>query len=203
MSIDLLAFVVTGLGIVLCASLIAIVMLGKRIDSDADGPQELEFKGVRAKTNVIIMFLILSLIPAVAPLYWLLHRPGGDQTPDVATYEKWKISGRIDAQDPDTSTLLVQPPHPRVNADGSFFSDVPVMRSIDGKLHFPSFIIEHPAYRSQSIDLAALKQPDTFGGIDLKAEIKDADRLIVLHAPIKLIEKRAKTAGDVAAAGAK
>jgi hypothetical protein len=116
-------------------------------------------------------------------------------------YEKWKISGRIDARDPDTSTLLVQPPHPRVNADGSFFSDVPVMRSTDGKLHFPSFIIEHPAYRSQSIDLATVKGADTFGGIDLKAEVKDAEKQIVLHAPIKLIEKRASNpAGTIAAA---
>jgi hypothetical protein len=201
MSIDILAFLVTGLGIVLCISLIAMIMLGKRIDRPEDGAQELEFKGLRAKTNVIVMFLIVSLVPALLPLYLVLNRPPAD-SPDVVMYEQWKVGGRIDALDPDTSTLLVQPPHPRVNADGTFFSDVPVMRTADGKLHFPTVIIEHPGYRSESIDIAWLKQGSAFGGHDLQPVFNDAEKSIMLNKPIKLVEKQgARLASGGAPAG--
>jgi hypothetical protein len=205
MSIDILAFLVTGLGIVLCVSLIAMVMLGKRIDRPTDGAQELEFKGLRAKTNVVIMFLIVSLVPALLPLYLVLNRPPAD-TPGVVMYENWKVGGRIDAQDPDTSTLLVQPPHPHVNPDGTFSSDMPVRRKADGKLDFPSVLIEHPGYHSQSVDMAWLRTGGSFGGPDLQAEFNDADKSILLHKPIKLSQKqgaRLASGAAVAAGGPK
>jgi hypothetical protein len=189
MSIDILAFLVTSLGIVLCISLIAMVMLGKRIDRPEDGAQELEFKGLRAKTNVVVMFLIVSLVPALLPLYLVLNRPHAD-SPGVVIYENWKIRGRIDAREPETSILLVQPPHPHVNADGIFSSDVPVKRMPDGKLEFPSVLIEHAGYHGQSVDMAWLRNGGTFGGPDLQAEFNDADRSITLKNPIKLSEKQ-------------
>jgi hypothetical protein len=194
MGTEILAFLVTGLGIVLCVSLIAIVMLGKRIDSDAAGPQELEFKGLRAKTNVIIMFLIVSLVPAVLPLYLRSERAGQDALPGVTMYEKWTVRGQIVADDADDSTALIQPAQTsmHINADGTFSSDIPVMRSTDGKLHYPIFIIEHPAYRSENLDLGGMTQGGAFGGRDFQAKFDGEQKAITLQKPIKLVQRLRK-----------
>lgn len=194
MSKDILAFVVTGLGVLLCVSLVVMVLLGRRIDSDGDGPQELEFKGLRAKTNVIIMFLIVSLIPAVLPLYLVLDRPG--LSADVSMYERWTVRGKLVAHNADDSTVLIQPEPTKVNInpDGSFRAEIPVLRGVDGKLNFPSLIIDNPSYRRETLDLSGLRLGRTFGARDYEAEFVPEEKAIVLNKPIDLLPRRGEKA---------
>jgi hypothetical protein len=183
----LLALLVTILGIVLCVSLIAMVLLGKRLDSGTDGPQEIEFKGLRAKTNVIIMFLLVSLVPAVLPLYYLV-RSESVSLPGVTMYETWKVRGQILAEDPEAATLLIQPEPTRssINQDGKFFANIPVERNAEGKLNFPTFIIDHPAHPRVSVDLNG----GSYGQRDFQPKFNSEEKSISLQEPIKLAPKK-------------
>ena len=63
-----LVYVVTGLGIMLCLFSFGLIFSGRRIPGDDAGPQELEFKGLKVKTNVVVSLLLVSAVVAVLPL---------------------------------------------------------------------------------------------------------------------------------------
>ena len=192
MSNDILAYLVTGLGILLCLSLIMIIFLGKRIAGAADGPQEIEFKGLRAKTNVVVMFLMVSLFPAVFPLYLVhLDRAASPQS-DVDMYETWTVRGQIVADNADESLVQIQPEPTKVNinADGSFLAKIPVSRSATGKRNFPILVIDNPTHRRENLDLDGAKQANAFGARDFAVAFHDDTKSVNLGKPITLVLKK-------------
>ena len=190
---DVLAYTGAGLGVVLSLSVIAIIAFGKRVGLATDGPQELEFGGLRAKTNVVILLLIVALVPVVLPIYIVLTKPPPTHNPNHIVFEKWTVRGDIDAQDSDESKVLVRPEHARasINASGAFTAQIPVELS-NGKHVFPTLIFEHPRYRTENLDLQAVHDKSTFGNRNFKAAI--AGTTIELGLPIKLVERTAPAA---------
>jgi len=63
-----LLYVVTGLGIMLSLFSFVVIFRGQRIPGDTGTAQELEFQGLKLKTNVVVMLLAVSVIVAVLPL---------------------------------------------------------------------------------------------------------------------------------------
>lgn len=63
-----LLYVVTGLGIMLSVFSFVVIFRGQRIPGDTGTAQELEFQGLKLKTNVVVMLLAVSVIVAVLPL---------------------------------------------------------------------------------------------------------------------------------------
>jgi hypothetical protein len=188
---DVLAYTGAGLGVVLSLSVIAIIAFGKRVDRATDGIQELEFGGLRAKTNVVIMLLIVALVPVVLPIYIVLNRPVPVHNPNHLVFEKWTVRGDIDAQDSDESKVLVRPEHARaaINASGAFTAQIPVERTSDGRHIFPTLIFEHPRYRPENLDLQAVHDKSTFGNRNFNAVIRGTT--IELGLPIQLVKRTA------------
>jgi hypothetical protein len=72
-----LIYAVTALGVVLSVFSFVVIFRGQPIPSDTGSAQELEFKGLKLKTNVVVMLLAVSVIVAVLPLSlqaWLLGK---------------------------------------------------------------------------------------------------------------------------------
>jgi Carboxypeptidase regulatory-like domain len=63
-----LTYLVTLLGVVLCILSFAVIFRGQRVPGDEGNPQELEFKGLKVKTNVVVSLLLVSVVVAVLPL---------------------------------------------------------------------------------------------------------------------------------------
>lgn len=65
---QVLLYVVTALGIMLSVFSFVVIFRGQRIPGDTGTAQELEFQGLKLKTNVVVMLLAVSVIVAVLPL---------------------------------------------------------------------------------------------------------------------------------------
>jgi Carboxypeptidase regulatory-like domain len=65
---QVLVYLVTALGIVLCLFSFGVIFSGRRVPGDEEGPQELEFKGLKVRTNVVVALLLVSAVVAVLPL---------------------------------------------------------------------------------------------------------------------------------------
>ena len=63
-----LVYLVTVLGVVLCMFSFAVIFRGQRVPGDEGNPQELEFKGLKVRTNVVVSLLLVSVVVAVLPL---------------------------------------------------------------------------------------------------------------------------------------
>jgi hypothetical protein len=205
---DILAFMVTSLGIVLCLTLLAILLLGKKIDSGADGAQEIQVAGMKAKTSVVIMFLLLSLVPALLPM-WLraeADKDHGRHARGDPMYETWTVRGQIIADEVQETKTTLHPPATRleIDAHGWFRSDIPVQRTSDGKLHFPSFIIEHPAYREHvPLDLDGFQHGLMLGARDFKPKFIKDKKWIVLEKPIEMAPTKKSDATPTPGVGGK
>ena len=64
----LLIYIATLFGFFLSALSFLVVFRGKRIPGDTGSTQELEFKGLKMKTNSVVMLLAVSAIVTVLPL---------------------------------------------------------------------------------------------------------------------------------------
>lgn len=194
---DVLAYLVTALGAILSLSVIALIAFGKRIGSPGDGPQELEYKGLRLKTNVVNMMLAVAIVPLVLPIVLNhLKDQASPVEPGVTMVETWTFRGMVAAEDADISRLMLQPEAIEggsVNADGSFSAKVPVKRERDGKLVFPTIVVEHPGFRRENIDLQMIVDGHKpVGNRDFAATV--TARTIQLGKPIPLIRKPAPVA---------
>lgn len=72
-----LGWVVTGFGFLLAVLSFAVVFRGRRVPGDDNANQELEFRGLKVKTNAVVMLLVVSCIVAVLPISlqgWLASR---------------------------------------------------------------------------------------------------------------------------------
>ncbi len=76
-----LIYAVTALGVLLSIFSFIVIFRGQRIPGDTGSAQELEFRGLKLKTNVVVMLLAVSVIVATLPLSlqaWLLAKAQDD-----------------------------------------------------------------------------------------------------------------------------
>jgi hypothetical protein len=75
---EILSYIVTVLGIALCAFSAAFMLRGKAIPGSGSSPQVIKYKDFEVRTNAIIMLMIVSVAVSVMPLglqaYVDLHR---------------------------------------------------------------------------------------------------------------------------------
>ena len=72
-----LIYAVTALGVLLSIFSFVVIFRGQRIPGDTGSAQELEFRGLKLRTNVVVMLLAVSVIVATLPLWlqaWLLAK---------------------------------------------------------------------------------------------------------------------------------
>jgi hypothetical protein len=69
----MLSFIVTGLGVLLVIFTLLAISMGKKLVKGKDDPQEIEFKGLKLRTNSMIMLLLVSVIVAVSPLLLMAY----------------------------------------------------------------------------------------------------------------------------------
>jgi hypothetical protein len=136
----ILGYVVTGFGFVLAALSFAVIFLGKRIPGDSGSKQQLEFKGFKAKTDGVVMLLVVSVIVAVLPIClqgWLASRePAHRSAPESIAHIF--ITGQVlDANGPVEGAVVTVTNMRAVEPGGQAFSIEPRVTDSSGTFDFP------------------------------------------------------------------
>lgn len=156
---EILSYVVTVVGILLCLFSIIFIFAGKRIPGDKGGPQIIKYKGLELRTSSIITILLVSVAVTVLPLFLLSYLEY--KKPESPSVYDLFLTGRIDDESgrplegatatiteiqPDGKTN--QPQKKMVEADGNF--DFAVRVGADNKVKLETF---KEGYRKQTVIL--------------------------------------------------
>jgi hypothetical protein len=95
--LEILSYIVTVVGILLCVFFVIFIFAGKRLAGDKGGPQIIKYKGLELQTNSIITMLLVSVAVTVLPLILLSYleskKPAATISPEA--YEIFLV-GRIE-----------------------------------------------------------------------------------------------------------
>jgi hypothetical protein len=140
-----LIFVVTGLGVLLSCFSFVVIFRGRPIPGDKGKAQELGFKGLKLKTNGVVMLLVVSVIVAVLPLglqAWLLSREPAPSQPEplriFVTGQVLDETGPVEGATVTVTNLKTskpgEPPVPlhTVTTDGGGVFDLPPLPLEEG-----------------------------------------------------------------------
>jgi len=132
----ILSYIITFLGVFLCAFSSVFIYLGRPIAGDSDKPQILRYKGLEVRTNSIIALLLVSAVVAVLPLSLLYLKPPTHavtiQEPTKPISLKLYIIGRVDDE---SSRALSGAKVTLFNVDGK--SEIKPVEN-DGSFDFPA-----------------------------------------------------------------
>jgi hypothetical protein len=149
------------------------------------------FKGLNIQLSGAFAGYFLLVLVVFGFVY---TRPTPKVNPaDVYKYEVYRVSGRVNTgktKDSQLLTLSLAPPERTVKPNGSFEFEIPVKPGQSGEATFPSLIVEHPDYETETIDLTELNSsPEAKYHLD----IDKAARSIKIREPIVLIKNDAYT----------
>ncbi len=111
--------------------------------------------------------------------------------PDPYRYEVYRVSGRVSTDNPkdiQALTLSLAPPERTVKPNGGFEFEIPVKPGQAGEATFPSLIVEHPDYETETVDLTSTTAS---GDAKYHLDIDKPARSIKIREPIILIKNDA------------
>jgi hypothetical protein len=150
------------------------------------------FKGLNIQLTGAFGGYFLLVLVVFAFVYSRPPRPVVVNCPpaDPYKYEVYKVEGRINVEqqkDIGSITLSLQPPERSVLPNGAFEFDIPVKPGQTGEATFPSLVIGHPEYETETLDLRE-NPPATFGQ-QYQIAYDKAARKIVVKDPVILKKK--------------
>jgi len=120
---------------------------------------------------------------------------------DAHHYHSWTVYGHVQLNHApnETSpserevTARITPPKFEVENGGDFAFDIPVPEDENGVPQYPDLQINLPEYAGVTVRLTKSKA-ESFGGLDMKQEFDDTNRVIHLLSPIVLSSVAAQPA---------
>lgn len=122
--------------------------------STVSGP----FKGLTIQLQGAFGGYFLLVLIVFGFYYFILPKSAPDNSWDVYT-----VSGSLGlGEDRNTQAFLISlaPPIQSITPDGKFSVEIPVRPAQAGGVDFPSLIIEHPSYMTQTLHLGEGTLPD-------------------------------------------